>query len=91
MRTPELSNLDELARRLQILRDHAADIGRTEPIDVCFSPFAEGAHATIQELHELEALGVTWAVLHGPAVKTRGAWIDATRRLGDEIIDPYRG
>jgi probable F420-dependent oxidoreductase len=91
VRTPELSNLDELARRLQILRDHAADIGRKEPIDVCFSPFAEGARDTIQELHELEALGVTWAVLHGPAVKTRDAWIDATRRLGDEVIAPYRG
>src|SRR6478672_12345975 len=90
VRTPELSNLEELERRMQILRDHAAEIGRTEPIDVCFSPFAEGARHTLDELHELEALGVTWAVLHGPAVKTRSAWIEATRRLGDEIIAPYR-
>jgi probable F420-dependent oxidoreductase len=91
VRTPELSNLGELARRMQILRDHATEIGRTEPIDVCFSPFAAGARNTVAELHELEALGVTWAVLHGPAATTRRAWIDATRRLGDEIIAVYRG
>ena len=41
-------------------------IGRTEPIDICFSPFAEGAPATLDELHALEELGVTWAVLHMP-------------------------
>jgi hypothetical protein len=91
VRTPELSSLDELARRMQILRDHAAEIGRTEPIDVCFSPFAQGARNTIDELHELDALGVTWAVLHGPAVNTRSAWIDGTHRLADEIIGPYSG
>ena len=91
VRTPELSNLSELARRMQILRDHATEIGRTEPIDVCFSPFAEGARNTVNELHELESLGVTWAVLHGPAAKSRSAWIDGTRRLADEIIAPYRG
>jgi len=91
VRTPELSNLDELARRMQILRDHAAEIGRTEPIDVCFSPFAEGASKIVDELHALESLGVTWAVLHGPPAKTRRAWIDGTRRVADEIVAPYRG
>jgi probable F420-dependent oxidoreductase len=90
VRTPELSSLDELARRMQILRDHAAEIGRTEPIDVCFSPFADGASKTVDELHELESLGVTWAVLHGPAANTRRAWIDGTRRVADEIIAAYR-
>ena len=91
VRTPELSNLEELERRMQILRDHAAAIGRTEPIDVCFSPFSEGASRTVDELHRLESLGVTWAVLHGPAAKTRSEWIDGTRRLADEIIAPSRG
>ena len=90
VRTPELSNLDELARRMQILRDHAAEIGRTDPIDVCFSPFAEGAAATLEELHELAALGVTWAVLHVPRVTTRAAWIEAVQHLGDAVITPSR-
>jgi probable F420-dependent oxidoreductase len=90
VRTPELSNVSELARRMQILRDHAAAIGRTDPIDVCFSPFAERASEVVDELHALESLGVTWAVLRGPPVSTRSAWIDGTHRLAEKIIDPYR-
>jgi probable F420-dependent oxidoreductase len=90
VRTPPLSNLDELARRVQILRDHADTIGRTEPIDICFSPFSAGAQATLDELGALEALGVTWAVLHTPAVTTRAAWIDAVQRVADAVIVPYR-
>ena len=90
VRTPELSSLEELERRVQILRDHAAAIGRSDPIDVCFSPFAEGAEATVAELHALEAMGVTWAVLHTPPVTTRAAWIDAVQRLGADVIAPYR-
>jgi probable F420-dependent oxidoreductase len=90
VRTPELSSVGELARRMQILRDHAAAIGRTEPIDVCFSPFAESASEVVDELHALESLGVTWAVLHGPPVNARSAWIDGTHRLAEKIIDPYR-
>ena len=90
VRTPELSNLDELQRRVHILREHAADIGRTEPIDICFSPFAEGAQATLDELEVLEGLGVTWAVLHVGAVTTRAAWADAVQELGQDVIAPYR-
>ena len=45
------------ARRMQILRDHAAEIGRTEPIDVCFSPFAEGASKIVDELHDARIAG----------------------------------
>ena len=90
VRTPELSNLDELERRMQILRDHAAAIGRTAPIDVCFSPFADDAASTLTELRTLEALGVTWAVLHTGPVTTRSAWIDSVQALGDAVIAPFR-
>ena len=90
MRTPPLSSVDELAApRWQILREHAATIGRTEPIDICFSPFADGASETLDELHALEELGVTWAVLHVPRghdprrVDRRGA---APRRRGDRAL-----
>jgi probable F420-dependent oxidoreductase len=90
VRTAELSSLEELARRMQILRDHAAEIGRTDPIDVCFSPFAPDPGGTLAELPTLAALGVTWAVLHVPPVTTRAAWIDGVRHLGDAVITPYR-
>ena len=90
VRTPELSSLDDLARRIRILRDHAETVGRAEPIDICFSPFAHDAAATVDELHALAGLGVTWAVLHMPAVPTRAAWIDSARQLADDVIAPYR-
>ena len=54
VRTPELSTLDELGRRIAILREHAAAIGRTEPIDICFSPFADDPPAIVDELHTLD-------------------------------------
>jgi len=91
VRTPPLANLDDLAQRIQVLRDHAAAIGRTEPIDICFSPFAEGTRETLDELELLENLGVTWAVLHVGAVTTRAAWVDAVQRLGEEVVAVYRG
>jgi probable F420-dependent oxidoreductase len=90
VRTPPLANLDDLARRLEKLREHAAAIRRTEPIDVCFSPFAEGSQATLDELEVLEGLGVTWAVLHVGAVTTRAAWVAAVQQLGQDVIAPYR-
>jgi hypothetical protein len=75
---------------MQILRDHADAVGRDEPIDVCFSPFAEHADEVVDELHSLETLGVTWAVLHGPPAESRAAWIDGAHRLGEKIIGAYR-
>jgi len=90
VRTPALSSVEELARRVTILREHADAIGRTEPIDICFSPFAEGARSTIEELHVLEAIGVTWAILHTPRVTTRAAYVDGVKQLAEDVIEPYR-
>jgi probable F420-dependent oxidoreductase len=90
VRTPPLSDLDELERRIGVLRDHAASIGRTEPLDICFSPFASGASAIVEEVHALEALGVTWTVLGAGNATTRADWIDGARRIADEVVAPYR-
>ncbi len=69
---------------------HAASIGRTEPLDICFSPFASGAAAILDEVHTLEELGVTWTVLGAGNAKTRAEWIDSVRRIADEVVAPYR-
>ena len=90
VRTPPLSDLHELGRRIGVLREHAAAIGRTEPIDICFSPFSSGLDAIRDEVRELEALGVTWMVLGAGGAATRAAWIDGARRIADEVIAPYR-
>src|SRR3954447_4672358 len=91
VRTPPLSNVDELRRRAAVLRKHAEQVGRTRPIDICFSPFASGDQETLDELAVLEEIGVTWAVLHMPAVTTRAAYVDAVQHLGEAVIAPYRG
>ena len=90
VRTPALTNLDELGRRIGVLREHAAAIGRTEPIDICFSPFSSGVRAMREEVDALEALGVTWMVLGAGNATTRAAWIDGARRIADGVIAPYR-
>ena len=90
VRTPELSSVDQLGRRIRVLREHGERVGRTEPIDICFGPFAHEARAAVDELHALEQLGVTWAALRVPAVTTRAAWIGAVHHLADTVIAPYR-
>ena len=90
VRTPPLSDLAELGRRIAVLREHSASIGRTEPLDICFSPFAGSTAAVLDEVHELEALGVTWTVLGARQATTRAGWIDGARRLADEVVEPYR-
>jgi hypothetical protein len=90
VRTPPLSDVDELRRRIDVLREHAAAIGRTEPLDICFSPFASGAGAILDELHTLEELGVTWTVLGAGNATTRAGWIEGARRIADEVVAPFR-
>jgi len=90
VRTPPLSDIDELGRRIAVLREHAASIGRTEPLDICFSPFERDPAAIVDEVHRLEALGVTWTVLGAGDATTRAAWIDGARRAAERVIEPYR-
>jgi alkanesulfonate monooxygenase SsuD/methylene tetrahydromethanopterin reductase-like flavin-dependent oxidoreductase (luciferase family) len=90
VRTPPLTNFDDLIARLDVMREHAERIGRTEPIDVCFSPFAGEPQALLDELQRMEKLGVTWAVLRARGADTRRAWLDEVARLGDEVIGPSR-
>jgi probable F420-dependent oxidoreductase len=90
VRTPPLTSLDDLTERLKVMREYADRVGRVEPIDVCFSPFATGGTALLDELPRMEELGVTWAVLHTGRVTSRAQWIDEIARLGAEVIAPSR-
>jgi len=89
VRTPEMSTFEHLARALDHMRDYAAEVGRTEPIDVCFSPFA--SRPTVDDVKQLEDVGVTWCVLGARKATTRAEYLDEIRRQGDEVIGPYRG
>jgi probable F420-dependent oxidoreductase len=90
VRTPPLTSLEELSERLKVMHDHVDRVGRTEPIDVCFSPFANEPAALLDELQRMHDMGVTWAILHTGRVESRAQWIDEIARLGDEVIAPSR-
>jgi probable F420-dependent oxidoreductase len=67
-RTAEISTLSELEAAIAWAKKYAAEIGRTEPFDICFSAgnlLDEGKstderHATIERM---EAAGVTWLTI----------------------------
>jgi probable F420-dependent oxidoreductase len=90
-KTPKLETLEELAARIEQARAHAADIGRTEPFDICFSPmsltmFGRGVdRGQLQdEIAALGELGVTQVPVevHAP---TRGEWLARAERLASDL------
>lgn len=81
VKTPAITNLDELATRLEAARAYADEIGRTAPLTICFAPFA----AT--DDHQVFAdLGIEWLAVQFEGCATRAEWLDrlgafATRRV----------
>ena len=88
MRTAAISSLDDLAAGLSYARTHAEEVGRTEPLTICFVPDGllmgdDGAvdgDQVVRSLSALAALGVTWATVSLP-----GATTDLQRRALDEF------
>jgi probable F420-dependent oxidoreductase len=73
-KTPAITTPEELATRLSAARSYAAEIGRTEPLTICFAPFAD----TVD--HRVFAdLGVDWLTVRFDGCTTRAEWLD---RLG---------
>ena len=80
-KTAEVADLDDLRPRIAYARAHAEAIGRTEPLDICWSA---GAGADAAHLERLAAEGITWATIGFPA-KDRRTHIDALRRYADQL------
>lgn len=96
-KTAVLDSIDELARRIGILRELAAEAERTDPIDICFAPFAQGfgGHATTtkaqltEEIAALADLGVTWVPAQFSG-DTRADWMRNVERYANDFIPPRR-
>src|SRR6478609_5793260 len=74
VKTPAITNIDELATRLEAARAHAVEIDRADPLTICFAPFtATDDHATFAEL------GVDWLAVQFGGCTSRAEWLD---RLG---------
>ena len=71
VKTPAITNLDELATRVGAARDYAEEVGRATPLTICFSAFsAADDHAAFADL------GVDWLAVQFPGCATRAEWLD---------------
>ena len=89
-RTPPLETLDDLAARVAFMREHAAAVGRTAPLDICYSLSPMGAPpldaaTALAQVARLRPLGVTWLTV-GFAADTRAAYIAALQRFGRDVV-----
>jgi probable F420-dependent oxidoreductase len=89
-RTAEISTVEELESAIAWARKYAAEIGRTEPLDICFSAgnlFDDSR--SIDERHaavaRLEEAGVTWLTI-APAGANRSEVIDRAHAFAEEFI-----
>jgi len=94
LKTPQLDTLDALGERLGIARAHAAEIGRTEPFDVCFAPISftslgHGADVDLgavrDEIAAFADLGVTQVPM-GVRAGTRDEWRAGAERLAAALM-----
>jgi probable F420-dependent oxidoreductase len=91
-RTAEISTIEELEAAIAWANKYAAEIGRTAPLDICFSAgnllddsrSADERHATIEKL---EAAGVTWLTI-APEGTDRAEYTDRARAFAGEFITP---
>ncbi|UMB71470.1 TIGR03619 family F420-dependent LLM class oxidoreductase [Mycobacterium paraterrae] len=89
-RTAEISTIEDLELGIDWARRYAAEIGRTEPLDICFSAgnllddsrSADERHETISRL---AAAGVTWLTI-APTGADRTELIERSRAFAKEFI-----
>jgi probable F420-dependent oxidoreductase len=89
-RTAEISTLDDLESAIAWAKKYAAEIGRSQPLDICFSAgnllddsvSTDQRHATIARLEEM---GVTWLTV-APQGSTRVEVTDRAHAFAEEFI-----
>ncbi|MSO36621.1 MAG: LLM class F420-dependent oxidoreductase [Acidimicrobiia bacterium] len=80
VKTPSISNVDELASRLDAAKEYANSVGRTETMDVSFARF-ESDH----DPDDYATIGVTWLTSQLDGHPTRDSWIDGVRELAADL------
>ncbi len=96
--TPALVSLEDLGARLAQLREHAARVGRSAPLEIVFMPVAGGSHGTpsfdagalLDHVAAQSALGVTWLSV-GLAADTRAGFLRNLEDYAVRVVEPARG
>jgi probable F420-dependent oxidoreductase len=93
-RTPPLETLDDLARRIALARAHAGAVGRSTPLDICYSLVSMGSQAlepaaALDRVAQLAALGVTWLTV-GFAAASRREYIAALQHFAHAVLAPSK-
>lgn len=91
--TPGIEGIDELAGRIAMLHQMAADAGRTRPLDIAVIPtqmtvFAAAggsASALVDEVGALREAGGTWLVVNLPGGNVAG-FAEALHRFTSEVV-----
>jgi probable F420-dependent oxidoreductase len=85
-RTDALETVDDLGARVAYAREHARTIGRTTPLDICYSvdPSIDPVRTldTIGQLHEL---GVTWLTVEFADVQP-AAYVRSMERFARDVL-----
>jgi probable F420-dependent oxidoreductase len=96
-RSAVLETLADLEEMLAYMHDHAAQVGRTEPIDVMYMSFEGGVPgeddwdgaAHIADVRAQADLGVNWQAVNAVG-STRSEVLDMLRSYGDSVIAALR-
>ena len=94
-RTDELANIGQLKAKLAYAHDHAARIGRTEPLTICMGrwtgngdmkPNDRGdAAKAIEDYAELAEAGVTWTTISVPSPDVE-TFVENVQWFGEEVV-----
>jgi probable F420-dependent oxidoreductase len=80
-KTAAITNIDELSTRIVAAKAYAREIGREEPLDICFAAFDQR-----DDPARYEDVGVTWQTVGFHRAPTRRAWLDEMHRFADRWI-----
>ncbi|MBY8856867.1 LLM class F420-dependent oxidoreductase [Nocardia sp. CA2R105] len=97
-RTPAIESIDDLAGRVELLRETAGAAGRADPIDVCFVPFGlamtdspdPGEYEAVgEQIDAYSKAGVTWLSVPMRA-GNRDELLSAIEDFGTNVIGPAK-
>jgi probable F420-dependent oxidoreductase len=92
-RTASIESMNDLENGIEYFRECANSLGRSENLDVNFVPFGSTMHsqkpwdpkAFVEQVQELEAIGVSWISLGVPG-RSREEYLDSIAAFGAEVI-----